>query len=48
MSSTGRLSGVDSSLSLAIAMIESSCMMLDYIEEKEIAVKIRKAVAEVN
>ncbi|TAJ11108.1 isocitrate/isopropylmalate dehydrogenase family protein [Marinilabiliaceae bacterium JC017] len=30
-----------------IAMIESACMMLDYIEEGEMAVKIRKAVAEV-
>jgi 3-isopropylmalate dehydrogenase len=30
-----------------IAMIESACMMLDYIEEKEIAIKIRKAIADV-
>jgi len=30
-----------------IAMIESACMMLDYIDEKEIAKKIRKAVAEI-
>jgi len=30
-----------------IAMIESACMMLDHIEEKTIAAKIRKAVAEV-
>ncbi len=30
-----------------IAMIESACMMLDYINEKEIAGKIRKAIAEV-
>ncbi len=30
-----------------IAMIESACMMLDYIQEKEMAAKIRKAVAEV-
>ncbi|RLD44236.1 MAG: isocitrate/isopropylmalate dehydrogenase family protein [Bacteroidetes bacterium] len=30
-----------------IAMIESACMMLDYINEKEIATKIRKAVADV-
>jgi len=28
-------------------MIESACMMLDYINEKTIAKKIRKAVAEV-
>ncbi|RLD63485.1 MAG: isocitrate/isopropylmalate dehydrogenase family protein, partial [Bacteroidetes bacterium] len=30
-----------------IAMVESACMMLDYIDEKEISTKIRKAVAEV-
>lgn len=30
-----------------IAMIESACMMLDYINEKVIAQKIRKAIAEV-
>ncbi|MBI9034413.1 MAG: isocitrate/isopropylmalate dehydrogenase family protein [Bacteroidales bacterium] len=30
-----------------IAMIESACMMLDFIEEQGIASKIRKAVAEV-
>jgi 3-isopropylmalate dehydrogenase len=30
-----------------IAMIESACMMLDYIDEKGTAEKIRKAVAEV-
>ena len=30
-----------------IAMIESACMMLDYIEEKKTAAKIRKAVADV-
>jgi len=30
-----------------IAMIESACMMLDYINEKGIAEKIRKAIAEV-
>ena len=30
-----------------IAMIESACMMLDYLEEKKISSKIRKAVAEV-
>ncbi len=30
-----------------IAMIESACMMLDYIDEKDISAKIRKAVAEV-
>lgn len=30
-----------------IAMIESACMMLDFINEKEISAKIRKAVSEV-
>lgn len=30
-----------------IAMIESACMMLDYLEENKIAAKIRKAVTEV-
>lgn len=30
-----------------IAMIESACMMLDYIEEKAIATRIRKAIATV-
>ncbi len=30
-----------------IAMIETSCMMLDFIDEQEIAKKIRKAVSEV-
>ena len=30
-----------------IAMVESACMMLDYIDRKDIAARIRKAVAEV-
>jgi len=30
-----------------IAMVESACMMLDFIDEQEIAKRIRKAVAEV-
>jgi len=30
-----------------IAMIESACMMLDYIEEKAVAARIRKAIATV-
>lgn len=37
----------DVSIVNPIAMIESACMMLDYIEEPEMAKKIRKAVAEV-
>ena len=28
-------------------MIESACMMLDYLDEKKIPAKIRKAIAEV-
>ena len=28
-------------------MIESACMMLDYLDEKNISDKIRKAVAEI-
>lgn len=30
-----------------IAMIESACMMLDFVDEKNTAIKIRKAVAEI-
>jgi len=30
-----------------IAMVESACMMLDFIEENDMAARIRKAVAEV-
>jgi 3-isopropylmalate dehydrogenase len=30
-----------------IAMIESACMMLDYLDEKNISSKIRKAIADV-
>jgi 3-isopropylmalate dehydrogenase len=30
-----------------VAMIESACMMLDFIEEYDISTKIRKAIAEV-
>ena len=37
----------DTSIVNPIAMIESACMMLDFINENEIAVRIRKAVAEV-
>ncbi len=37
----------DVSIVNPIAMIESACMMLDYIDEKVISTKIRKAVAEV-
>ena len=37
----------DVSIVNPIAMIESACMMLDFIDENDIAAKIRKAVAEV-
>jgi 3-isopropylmalate dehydrogenase len=37
----------DVSIVNPIAMIESACMMLDYIDEKPMAAKIRNAVAEV-
>jgi 3-isopropylmalate dehydrogenase len=37
----------DVSIVNPIAMIESACMMLDFIDEQEISAKIRKAVAEV-
>jgi len=37
----------DTSIVNPIAMIESACMMLDYIDEKEISKKVRKAIAEV-
>lgn len=37
----------DVSIVNPIAMVESACAMLDFIEEKEISAKIRKAVAEV-
>jgi 3-isopropylmalate dehydrogenase len=37
----------DVSIVNPIAMVESACAMLDFIEEKEVAAKIRKAVSEV-
>ena len=37
----------DTSIVNPIAMVETSCMMLDFIDEQDIAKKIRKAVAEV-
>ena len=37
----------DTSIVNPIAMVESACMMLDFIDEKDKADKIRKAVAEV-
>ncbi len=37
----------DTSIVNPIAMVESACMMLDFIDEQDIAQKIRKAVAQV-
>lgn len=45
--SAPKYAGYKVSIVNPIAMIESSCMMLDFIDEQEIAKKIRKAVAEV-
>jgi isocitrate/isopropylmalate dehydrogenase len=45
--SAPKYAGYDVSIVNPIAMIESSCMMLDYIEEKEISSRIRKAIADV-
>ena len=45
--SAPKYAGYETSIVNPIAMIESACMMLDYIEKKMISDKIRKAVAEV-
>ncbi len=45
--SAPKYAGYTVSIVNPIAMIESACMMLDYLEEKKISSKIRKAVAEV-
>lgn len=45
--SAPKYAGYNVSIVNPIAMIESSCMMLDYINEKNMAVRIRKAIAEV-
>jgi isocitrate dehydrogenase (NAD+) len=45
--SAPKYAGFEVSIVNPIAMIESACMMLDYIEEKQISAHIRKAVAEV-
>jgi len=45
--SAPKYAGYEISIVNPIAMIESACMMLDYIDEKKIASRIRKAVAEV-
>ena len=45
--SAPKYAGYDVSIVNPIAMIESACMMLDYIDEKKISACIRKAIAEV-
>jgi 3-isopropylmalate dehydrogenase len=45
--SAPKYAGYEVSIVNPIAMIESACMMLDYIEEKKISSRIRKAIAEV-
>jgi isocitrate dehydrogenase (NAD+) len=45
--SAPKYAGYEVSIVNPIAMIESACMMLDYIGEKAIAVRIRKSVARV-
>ena len=45
--SAPKYAGYDVSIVNPIAMIESACMMLDYIDENKISAKIRKAVAEI-
>jgi 3-isopropylmalate dehydrogenase len=45
--SAPKYAGYNISIVNPIAMIESACMMLDYINEKNMAVRLRKAIAEV-
>ncbi|MBU0765792.1 MAG: isocitrate/isopropylmalate dehydrogenase family protein [Bacteroidetes bacterium] len=45
--SAPKYAGYETPIVNPIAMIESACMMLDYLNENTIAAKIRKAVAEV-
>lgn len=45
--SAPKYANYETSIVNPIAMVESACMMLDYIDEKTIASKIRKAIAEV-
>ena len=44
---TTKYADYETSIVNPIAMIETSCMMLDFIDEQNIANKIRKAVSEV-
>jgi isocitrate/isopropylmalate dehydrogenase len=45
--SAPKYAGYEVSIVNPIAMIESACMMLDYIDEKKISSRIRKAIADV-
>jgi 3-isopropylmalate dehydrogenase len=45
--SAPKYAGYEISIVNPIAMIESACMMLDYLDEKDISAKIRKAIAAV-
>jgi isocitrate dehydrogenase (NAD+) len=45
--SAPKYAGYEISIINPIAMIESACMMLDYIDEKKLSSKIRKAIAAV-
>ena len=45
--SAPKYAGYEISIVNPIAMIESACMMLDYLDEKGISAKIRKAIADV-
>ena len=45
--SAPKYAGYPVSIVNPVAMIESACMMLDYLEESEIAQKIREAISEV-
>jgi 3-isopropylmalate dehydrogenase len=45
--SAPKYAGYDVSIVNPIAMIESACMMLDYLDEKKISAKIRKSIADV-
>jgi 3-isopropylmalate dehydrogenase len=45
--SAPKYAGYEVSIVNPIAMIESACMMLDYLDEKKISSKIRKAVSDV-
>jgi len=47
MTDIPKYAGYDIPIVNPVAMIESACMMLDYIDEKETAARIRRAIADV-